>query len=119
MSDGEDVIDMERTKRLLDTTQNQRLKDLLTKYEIIDIEVILIKTQSSSKMYRFCRIIISWCNQGCFIFSALCSNVITLQNRLDRDLSACHWCFDRVTSHHCSICYLLFIQVCLSIITLN
>ena len=46
MSDGEDVIDMERTKKLLDTTQNQRLKDLLTKYEIIDIEVILIKTQN-------------------------------------------------------------------------
>ena len=45
MSDGEDVIDMERTKRLLDTTQNQRLKDLLTKYEIIDIEVKLIKTR--------------------------------------------------------------------------
>ena len=44
MSDGEDVIDMERTKRLLDTAQNQRLKDLLTKYEIIDIEVIFIKT---------------------------------------------------------------------------
>ena len=39
VSEGEDVIDMERTKRLLDTTQNQRLKDLLTKYEIIDIEV--------------------------------------------------------------------------------
>ena len=39
VSDGEDVIDMERTKRLLDTTKNQRLKDLLTKYEIIDVEV--------------------------------------------------------------------------------
>ena len=46
VSDGEDVIDMERTKRLLDTTQNQRLKDLLTKYEIIDIEVKLMKIQN-------------------------------------------------------------------------
>ena len=42
VSEGEDVIDMERTKNLLDTSNNQRLKDLLNKYEIIDIEVRLV-----------------------------------------------------------------------------